>query len=195
MIVVPERTIFRQSAITAYKRGMEKDVVPRLISWPIIVCLWLLLAVLIAAGFLAWYVQVPTYVEGSGIILARGDMLQPAYGGMVAVVFLPPDQSAHVRVGLPVHVQIGSAGAYVQSTIAQVEPGITSPDAARHRYRLDGVGALLITQPSIVLIIRLATTLPATAYAGSLCTAKVETGSQRLLALLPGLGKFVGGSS
>jgi hypothetical protein len=190
---VPERTIFRQSAIEAYKRGMEKDVVPRLISWPIIVCLWLLLAVLISAGFLAWYVQVPTYAEGSGIILARGDL--PEYGGMVAVVFLPANQAAHVRVGLPVHVQIGSADAYMQGTIAQVEPGISSPEAARKRYRLDAAGALLITQPSIVLIIRLATTLSATAYAGSLCTAKVETGSQRLLELLPGLGKFVGGSS
>src|SRR5437879_9034110 len=98
---------------------MEKAVVPRLISWPIIVCLWLLLGVLIATGFLAWYVQVPTYVDGSGIILARGDMLQPAYGQMVAVVFLPPDQSAHLRVGLPVDVQIGSAGVRVTSVTGQ----------------------------------------------------------------------------
>ena len=192
---MPEHTIFRQSAIMAYRRGREKDVVPHLISWPIIVCLWLLLGVLLAAGFLAWYVQVPTYVDGSGIILTRGDMLQPEYGGMVAVVFLPPDQSAHVRVGLPVHVQVGSTGAYVQSTIAKVEPGITSPDAARKRYRLDGMSALLITQPSIVVIVRLGTTLPATAYAGSLLTTKVEIGSQRLLALLPGLGNLLRSSS
>ena len=192
---MPERTIFRQSAITAYKRGIEKDVVPRLISWPIIVCLWLLLGVLIAVGSLAWYVQVSTYVNGPGIILARGDMLQPEDGAMVAVVFLPPDQSAHMRVGLPVNVQIGSAGVHVQSTIAKVEPGITSPDAARKRYGLDSAGALLITQPSIVVIIRLGTALPATSYAGSLLTAEVEIGSQRLLALLPGLGKFLGSSS
>ena len=163
MIVVPEHTIFRQSAITAYKRGMEKAVVPRLISWPIIVCVWLLLGVLIATGFLAWYLQVPTYVNGSGIILARGDMLQPAYGEMVAVVFLPPDQAAHLRVGLPVDVQIGSAGVLVHSTIAQVQPGVTSPDTARQRYRLEGVGALRVTQPSIVVIIKLGTKLPATA--------------------------------
>src|SRR5207247_11480292 len=114
VIVVAEDSIFRQNAITAYKRGVEKAVVPRLISWPIIVCLWLLLAVLIAAGFLAWDVQVPTYVDGSGILLARGDMLQPEYGEMVAVVFLPADQSAHMRVGLPVDVQIASAGMLVE---------------------------------------------------------------------------------
>src|SRR5438067_670232 len=81
--VVPERTIFRQSAIEAYKRGREKDVVPRLISWPIIVCFWLLLGVLVAAGLLVWDIQVPTYVDGSGIILAGGDMLQSVDGETV----------------------------------------------------------------------------------------------------------------
>jgi hypothetical protein len=194
-MVVPEHTIFRQSALMAYRRGREKDVVPRLISWPIIVCFWLLLAVFIAAGFLAWDVQVPTYVDGSGIILAQGEMFQLDYGEMQPAVFLPPDQSMHMRVGLPADVQIGSAGVHVRGTIARVEPGITSPAAAGKRYGLDSAGPLLVTQPSIVVIIRLGTTLPATAYAGSLLTAKVEVGSQRLLTLLPGLGGFLGSSS
>jgi hypothetical protein len=192
---VPERTIFRQSAITAYKRSMEKDVVPRLISWPIIVGLWLLLGVFIGAGFFAWYVQVPTYVDGSGIMLARRAPLQSADGETAAVVFLPPHQAAHVRVGLPADVQIGAAGVHVRGTVAKVEPGIMSPDAARTGYQLDGAGALLMTQPSVVVLVRLGTTLPATAYAGSLVTAKVEIGSQRLLALLPGLGSLLGSSS
>jgi len=195
VMVVSEHTIFRQSALTAYKRGREKDVVPRLISWPIIACLWLLLGVLLAAGFLAWDVQVPTYVDGPGIILAPGDMPQPEYGETLGLMFLSPDQAVHMRAGLPVDVQIGSAGVHVQGTIAKVEPGITSPDAARKRYRLDSAGALLITQPSIVVIIRLGTTLPASDYAGSLLSAKVEIGSQRLLALLPGLGSFLGSNS
>ena len=192
---MPEHTIFRQSAITAYKRGREKDVVPRLISWPIILCLWLLLGVLIAAGFLAWYVQVPTYVDGSGIILAQGDTLQSEYGKTVAIVFLPPDQSAQIRAGQPVDIQIGSAGMHVQSMIAQIEPGIMSPEAVRQRYRLESVGALPITQPSKVAIIKLDTILPATTYAGSILTARIETGSQRLITLLLGSGQFLGSSS
>ena len=190
---MPEHTIFRQSALTAYKWGKEKAAVPRLISWPIIVCLWLLLGVLVATAFLAWYVQVPTYVDGPGIILAPADMPQPEYGETLALMFLPPDQLAHVRVGQPADVQIGSV--HVRGTIANVEPGIMSPDTARKRYRLDSAGALLITQPSTVVIIRLGTALPASDYAGSLLSARVETGSQRLLALLPGLGEFLGSSS
>ncbi|HEX6552605.1 MAG TPA: hypothetical protein VF026_07570 [Ktedonobacteraceae bacterium] len=168
---------------------------PRLISWPIIACLWLLLGVLITAGFLAWDVQVPTYVDGPGIILAPGDMPQPEYGETLGLMFLPPDQAVHMRTGLPVGVQIGSTGVRVRGMIAKVEPGITSPNAARKRYRLDSAGALLITQPSTVVIIRLGTTLPASDYAGSLLNARVETGSQRLLALLPGLGSLLGSSS
>jgi hypothetical protein len=148
-----------------------------------------------AAGLLAWYVQVPAYLDGSGVILSRGDKFRLAGGETAAVVFLPPDQAAHVRVGLPVHVQIGSEGAYAQGTIAKVEPGITSPDAVRQRYRLDRVGSVPLAQPSTVVIVGLGTTLPATSYAGSLVTAKVEIGSQRLLALFPGLGKFPGSNS
>lgn len=179
----------------AYKRGTEKDIVPRLISWPIIVCLWLLLGVSIAAGLLAWHVQVPAYVDGSGIMLAQEDMLRPADGEPLAVVFLPPDRSAQVRVGLPADLQIGSTGVHIRGTIAEVAPGIMSPDAARKSYRLGSAGALLITQPSVLVIVRPGAKLSATAYPGSLVTAKVEIGSQRLLALLPGLGEFLGTSS
>ena len=195
---MPEKTIFRQSAIMAYKRRMEKDVVPRLISWPLIVCLWLLLGVLLAAGLFAWFAQVPIYVSGSGIMLASGasaDTLQSEYGNMVAIMFLPPEQSAQIRAGQPVDMQIGSTSMHIQGRIAQVEPGITSPDAVRQRYGLNGASALLITQPSIVAIIKLDPALSSTAYAGSLLTARVETGSQRLIALLLGSGQFLGSSS
>lgn len=195
---MPEKTLFRQNAIMAYKRNMEKDVVLRFISWPIILCLWLLLGALLVAGFFAWYAQVPTYVSGSGILLVQGGAVDtvPANGKMVAIIFLPPDQSAHLRVGLPVDIQIGSAGTHVQSTIAQVEPGIMSPDAVRQRYQLHGADALLIEQPSRVAILKLGTTvLPTTAYAGSLLTARVETGSQRLLTLLLGSGQFLGSNA
>ena len=192
---MPEKTIFRQSAIIAYKRRMEKDVVPHLISWPIIVCLWVLLGALVAAGFFAWFAQVPTYVSGSGIIFTQGDTLQPDYGQMMAIVFLPPDQSAQIRAGQPVDIQIGSTDMHVQGTLAQVEPGIISPDAARQRYGLQGTDALPITQPSVVAIVKPSTALPNAAYAGSLLTARIETGSQRLLTLLLGSSQFLGSSS
>jgi hypothetical protein len=195
VIVVPRKTIFRQSALKAYKQNMEKDVLPRLISTPIIVCLWLLLVVLLAAGFFAWFAQVPTYVAGSGIILSGEDILQNDHGNIVGVVFLPANQSAQIQRGQPVDIQVGSTDMHVQSTIAQVEPGIMSPEAVRQHYQLGAVGADLVTQPSVVAIIKLDTVLPDTAYTGSLLTARIQTGSQRLFALLLGSGQFLGSSS
>jgi hypothetical protein len=45
------------------------------------------------------------------------------------------------------------------------------------------------------VIIRLGQSLPPAAYGGSLVTARLQIGSQRLLALLPGLGDLAGGAS
>jgi hypothetical protein len=191
---VSERAIFRESALEAHRRRTETDIVPRLIARPIIVCFWILLGALVTAALIAWSVQVPTYVGASGVIL--GPSKQPhTVGGETAVaLFLPPDQSAPLRVGQPVHVQIGSSGAYVRGDIATVEPGLIGPDAARERYGIEG-GANLIAQPSIVVVVRLRRALSPATYGGSSLSARVELGSQRLLALFPGLGKLVGGAS
>jgi hypothetical protein len=185
---VSTRPIFRESAIEAVRRGTEKDIVPRLVSRPITVCLWLFLGALLAGAVVAWSVKVPSYAAGSGAIVGAGDRVSSE--GATAVLFLAPDQRAHLRVGRPVHVQVGSSGTYVRGAIAKVERGLIGPAAAARRYRL---GSDLISQPSQAVIVRLGKTLPRAAYDGSRVTAKVEIGSQRLLALLPGLGHVGGG--
>ena len=170
---------------------MEKDVLPHFISWPIIMCLWMLLALPLIAGWFAWNAQVPTYVNSSGVLLPPGTMLQPTYGKMVAIVFLSSTPSATIRVGQPVDLYISSEDMHIQSTVAQVERDILGPDAARQRYGLTGAGAQLITQPSRIAILKLGTTLPVATYAGSVVTATITTGSQRLLSLLLA-GQFSG---
>jgi hypothetical protein len=141
---------------------------------------------------LAFSIRVPTYLGASGVILGPDEQLQPFGRGTAAALFVPPDQAARLRVGQPVHGQIGSLGTYVQGAVAKVEPGIIGPDAARNRYRLHD-GSDVVTQPSGVAIVWLQETLPPTAYGGSRLTAQIETGSQRLLGLFPGLGQFLAG--
>jgi hypothetical protein len=187
---VADRAIFRERAIEAHRRRTERDVLPRLISRRVVVCSWLLLATLVAGALVAWSVRVPSYVAASGVVLGRGEQSRAARGGTAAVLFLPPDQAPKVRVGRPVRAQIGSLQTYVQGAIATVEPGLIGPDAARNRYRPRG-GSDLITAPSTAATVRFPRTLPAAAYAGSGMTARVETGSERLLALFPGIGKLV----
>ena len=189
---MPEKTIFRQKAIQSYRQNMEKDILPHLISWPAVICFWFLLVILLVAAFFIWYVQVPTYISGTGILVAPGASSQSANGQMIALAFLPPDQAVNIRAGLPVDIQISSEDRHIQSTIAQVEPNVISPDEARQRYQLDHTFPL--TYPSRVVIIKLSENLSATTYAGSVFTARIETGSQRLLFLLLG-GQFLGSSS
>jgi hypothetical protein len=192
--VVSDRAIFRESAIQAYRRGTAKDIVPRLTSRPVIVCLWLLLAVLVASAAAAWSVQVPTYVDAQGVILRSGAQAGLSGGKTTGVLFLPPDQSAHMRAGQPVHALIGSSGPSASGVVARIEPGLIGPDTARARYRFEP-GAGLVRQPWTVVLVRLGQPLPPAAYGGSLLTARVEIGSQRLLALFPGFGQLAGGVS
>jgi hypothetical protein len=180
---VPGRTIFRDSAIEAYRRRTERDIVPRLVPRPVIACLWLLLAALLASVLVAWSVRVPTYLGASGVVVgARG-----------ATLFVPPDDSARLQTGRPVRGQIGSSGTYVHGAVTRVDARLIGPDTARQRYGVQGTD--LITEPSSSVMVRLANALPPHAYAGSRLTARVQIGSQRLLGLVPGLGKLFGGDS
>ncbi len=188
------RTIFRESAVEAYRRRPEKDVVPRLISWPIVLCLWVLLGIVLAQAWVAWSVRVPSYVGASGVIVGGGEELERPAGETAAVLFLPPDRSPRLRVGQPVHLQVGSSPSYVEGEIAKVEPGLVSPDAARRRFGLEG--ALdTITEPSTAVVVRLEEALAGAEYGGSRVTARVEVGSRRPVELIPGVGKLVGGGS
>lgn len=189
-----QRVIFRENAIQAYRRGTAKDIVPRLTLRPVIVCLWLLLAVLIAATALAWSVRVPSYVGAQGTILPNGSRSAPGGGTTAAALFLPADQSAHVRVGQSVHGQIGSSGPSASGAVVRVEPGVMSPDTARAKYRFEP-GADTVRQPWKVVIVQLEHSLPPDAYGGSFLTARLETGSQRLLTLFSGSGGPAGGAS
>jgi len=108
---VPERAIFREAAIKAYRRGATRDSVPRLTSWPVIVCAWMALAALAVAAVVAMSVRVPTYMGASGVIVE----------GTEAALFLTPEQAARVRVGQRVHAQVGSSGVYTSGAVAAVE--------------------------------------------------------------------------
>lgn len=189
-----QRVIFRGSAVQAYRKGTAKDVVPRLTLRPIIVCLWLLLAVLIAAAALAWSVRVPAYVDAQGTILPTGAEGGPGGATTTAALFLPADQSPRVHAGQPVHARIGSSGPSASGAVVTVEPGVISPEAARAKYRFEP-GADVGRQPWTVVLVRLERSLPPEAYSGSFLTARVQAGSQQLLGLFPGLSGSVGGDS
>ena len=194
MAVSSKRTIFRSKALQHYAASRQKDVLPRLVSPPVFVFFWILLGLLLVAGITAWLAQVPTYIVASGVVLDRGiTQGQQASDEAVAVIFLPASHSLHVQTGQSLLLHIGSTATPLSYRIDRVEPGVLSPSAARKRYGLDSATSQAITEPSIVLTVSLGPAFPTHQYAGSLVSAQIQVGSQRVLSLLPGLGQLIGG--
>ncbi len=191
-MVPSHHPLFREKALKQYMQKQEKDILLRPVSPPIFACLWILLCLFLMAAFLAWWQEVPTFVEGSGVILAQGQANTTTSDKAVILIFLPAMYAGQIRSKLPVRVQIGSGGPELSSTVEHVEPGIISPTEARKRYMLDSDAAQILTQPSIALTVMPETALPAHVYAGSLVSAQVQIGSRRVLSLLPSFSQLIG---
>jgi hypothetical protein len=181
-------TIFRETAIAAYRRGTDRDTLPRLTSWPTIVFAWLLLAGLALAAVVVGSVRVPAYVAASGVILETGPGSGPSGEATsaketTAVLFLAPGESSRVRVGQAVQGRIGSTATYVDGVVRSIEPGVVGPDAARARFGL-GDSSDVVVQPSRVVIVTISPALAPSAYAGSRWTAQIALGSESLLGFL-----------
>lgn len=183
--------IFRPAALRRYRDSLDKIVLPRYASppWPAI--LWLV-GLLLALTALLWYVQMPVYITGPGVVVQTPDGFT-GEGEVILAVFLPPEIAARVQVGQPAIVHLAGLAADgpaigMTRTVAAVDRAVAPPVAVRARYGLDDTTGLLVNGPTIVALIRLDT--PAEALLGSVGEARIEVGTQRGLALLPGIGRF-----
>jgi hypothetical protein len=186
------RSIFRDEAIKSYIQRQEKEVLPQLVAPPVFLFLWILLGLLLLTAGLAWVAQVPTYLEGSGIIVEQPPPSATGPSEAVALIFLPAPTASTVRTGLPVQVQLGSTEPALTKKIEQVEPGVLSPSAVRTRYALPSSVSSLLTQPVVVVSVRLGPSILAQRYAGSVVSAQVQVSSRRVLSLVPGFEQLIG---
>ncbi len=182
------RPIFRDAAIKQYIQGRDKDVLPRYVSPPIFLFLWIVVGFCITTGLIAWSTRIPVYVSGLGTVVK-----EHRSGQMVAIIFLSPDQRLRVRPGEPAQLQIGTLGPLLKQTVTFVKPNILSPGEARQDYNLDGAISLVVPQPSFVVVVALDARLVSPLYRGSLLRAEIQVGSQRVLSLLPVVGSLFGG--
>jgi hypothetical protein len=189
-MLVPNHPIFRNNAVKHYMQSRDKDTLPRFISLPIALFLWILLGLLLAVGLLAWYEQIPTYATGKGVVLSPKYALRSAPQEAVAVAFFSVSQTGNLHAGQAVAVFFDSSSRPVKGVVLSVD-SVVSPDAALHHYGLGSNGASLITQPSTVVTLRLENISPSL-YAGSTLTVNVRVGSRRVIALLPGIDSLLG---
>ncbi|HLZ62686.1 MAG TPA: hypothetical protein VKR06_37545 [Ktedonosporobacter sp.] len=157
---------------------------PRIVAPQVFLFLWILLGLLLASTVLTWLEQVPTRVEGSGIVLDQNRAVNES-DSSIAVVFLPAESVDKVHNGQFVQAQVG-AKELSDAVVLTVEPGIKSPNEIKLRY------GQAIAEPAVVAIIGFRPALLAQEYAGTLIHVQVLVGTQRMLSLLPGVGRWIG---
>lgn len=182
-VAMVKRQIFRERAIQSYRQGREKDILPRFVSPPVFLFLWIILGLCLVAGWVAWSIRVPIYVDGTGVMAASEARV---------VVFVSAVHQQRLHAGEPVQMQLGTTGPRLRRTVTTVVPTLLSPEEARQDYHLDGTLALLVTEPSVVLVIALDASSALSAYAGSIVSAHVQVGDVRLLSFLPLVGQWIG---
>lgn len=181
-----KRPIFRERAIQRYKQGREKDVLPRFVSPPVFLFLWIILGLSLVGGWLVWTIRIPVFTPAIGTVVESSQDDRA-----LALLFAPSDQLHNVHPGTPVRLQLGSTSLMLL-TITTVAPTLLSPTEVRQQYHLDGALALLVTEPSVVMGVALTANISASSYAGSIVRAQVEVGDVSILFFVPLVGQLFG---
>ena len=174
----PKRSIFRSKTVQKYTQNREKSVLPRVVAPPVFVLCWIILTLLVVAGLVAWMGNVPLYTTGVGIVL---DQSAPENldNEATAIIPLSVSTASQLQKGLPIQIQVGQTGPLLTCTIDSIGSTILSPDEVQKNY------GLKVSDPSILLLVKLGTTISKSIYAGSSVQVRVQTGSQSVLALFP----------
>lgn len=179
-----QHPLFRSEAIKHALRQQERQVLPVFTRLPVIIFIWLLVLLAIGTGYVAWDNQIPVYTNSSGIILAQQDQVYPQHDIAEVALFLPANQVTRVQRGQTLLVDISGTQLEVSGTVVRVSTQTLSPLALNARY---GHGIKVVMKPSYVVIAELPE-LAAATFEGSTVSANIQTGSQRILALLLGIG-------
>lgn len=190
----PRRQIFREHALQQYMQRQEEDVLPQFVSPPVFLFCWLLFVLVLLAGWIAWMTRVPTYVNGTGVVAASDRRVNAQQNEFDALVFIPVSESQRLHNGLHGAVEVGSSGQYVASQVSSIETQTYSPDAVQNRYKLSCSVAQSVAEPVIVLHMRVRLPVNEHVQSGTALQARVQVGTQRILALFPVVDELLGAS-
>ena len=186
------RLIFRDVAMRHYALGRARSVLPQFAPVPITTLLWIVAAMLISLGVLAWLIHIPVYASGLGVV---NESLPPgaAEAGEVRrmAVLLSDKERSKVRVGQKVFWSFDDRGGRVRCNLNAIETQVSSPAEIYERFKLTEAAAAAITHPVVVAFVNLPPdNLPASVYAGNVYRIDVEVGRTRAISMLPFMSRF-----
>lgn len=179
----PKNSIFRSKTVQKYLQSREKSVLPHIIAPPFFTCAWIIITLLMMAAMAIWFVQVPLYINGSGIIPTTDTKTNN--NEATAIILLPVSEASQVREGFPVQIRIGQMTTPIASRIDHIDQKPLSPDMIRKKY------SVMIADPSIAITVGLGPDIAKDLYTGSTVQAEIQIGSQSVLALIPFLNMLI----
>lgn len=174
------RAIFRPEALQRYMQGRERLILPRYVAQSTAALMWTIVIVLAVGVFAIGVTPVPIVKSATAVIDTSGAR---------AVVFLAPETLSLLRPGQTVRLWLRANAAPATYPIESIEPRLVSPADARRRYQLDDASASAITRAAAVVTVDLQAPGDRDAYAGSVVPAAVQTGVERVVSRLSGLGQ------
>ncbi|MBN1594692.1 hypothetical protein JW933_02085 [candidate division FCPU426 bacterium] len=185
-----KKTIFRSEAIEQYIREREESVLPRWIRPPVFKIIWLLVALVLAAGIAASFMRIPVMACGQGWCVPPAAADARPAADVQMVLLLPASVQGRLRRGQPVSIRNTPAFRHGEAVIIEVEPGLLSPADLYSRHPGILAAGAAIRQPQAVALARwtpLAQAEAGSGLSGSLYTVCVQTGFLRLVNYIPGI--------
>jgi hypothetical protein len=166
-------------------------VLPHVLPLPALRGLWLALGLLFVVGVVAAGTPVPSYRPGVAVSIPAGSQAGPETADVL--ILLPARDDQRLRPGQPTHLQLPTGTSHLARLVA-VEPQPLAPAAVQQRFGVAAGGALVGAQSLTVAHARWETPAApqASAPLGAVYPARVEVGTRRLGALVPGLGPLLG---
>ncbi|GLV55002.1 hypothetical protein KDH_18490 [Dictyobacter sp. S3.2.2.5] len=194
MMQQKKRPLFREHALQHYMRRREEDILPRIVSPPIFLFVWVLFLLVLGSGIIAWMERIPVYVNGAGIVQQNSHSINAQQSEVDVLVFVPVYSSDHVRPGISGQAQFASGAHYYDSRVTSLEPLVLTPEAIQTHYQLSCSAAQIVTAPSVAVHMKVIVPAQYHVFSGTLLQARIQTGTQRVLSLMPGFDRLMGGS-
>ena len=177
---VPERRIFRDTAVKQYIERHQQEVLPHLVSPSGMFFIWILLALIVIGGIIIWSIPVPMHITAMGIVSEQQNQLD---NSPVVFVFVSANQQSIIQPGQPVRMQVSNTNLVFQGTVTQIKPDLSNTTNLRQQYGLNENFLSGVTQPLVTLTVRSHTRFSLPINAGKALTATITVGSQTVLSL------------
>lgn len=173
--------IFRKNALHNYMKGREETVLPRLISPKIALYLWIVVGLLMLGTGVGWWVEYPVYQSTVALEITQ------ASESLSFLVLIP--KGAEVNIGQEVVVTVQDE--QLNGEITQISEEM-SPATIRQNYDLELAQAMVVAGPTRIAIVTIDNIAQdRDSYDGGIFGANVAIKSQKVITLLPVVGKYL----